>query len=202
MKSYTQLFLMTIKAKNAFSEKSVAVAFTSTQAKEGVSYVVNSFATELGIRTQQRILVADAESLLRAQIHSTNQIAENCQRIGLGNLYLLDIEDEIYSDDENSQQIRIRSEKPTLEQGLKNLQTLRKVFDFILIDCQSLSDSGEAALFAPSVEGVVLVVEANRTRRGQIGNSIRTIKMASGNLIGCVMNKRRYSIPNWLYKRI
>jgi hypothetical protein len=202
MKSYIQLFLTSIKTKNVFADKSIAVAFTSTQSEEGVSYVVNSFASELAIRTRQRVLVADAEKLLKARIFHKEQIAPHCERVGLGSLYLLRSPEDVPRDDQNTQQIQIRNASPKLEQGLNNLQMLRKAFDFILIDCQSLNDSGEVAFIAPATEGVVLVVEANQTRREQVHHSIKEIKMANGNLIGCVMNKRRYSIPNWLYRRI
>jgi hypothetical protein len=215
MKSYLQLFLTSIKAKNIFADKSVAVAFTSTESKEGVSYVVNSFASELATRTRQRILIADAEELLKAQIFHKNQIADHCQRINLGNLYLLESDGKFSSGKSNGdqqlrvksksngdRQLQVKSQFPKLEQGLNNLQILRKTFDFILIDSPALNISDEATLFASAIEGVVLVVEANHTRREQVRNSIKTIKRASGNLIGCVMNKRRYSIPNWLYRRI
>jgi Mrp family chromosome partitioning ATPase len=85
---------------------------------------------------------------------------------------------------------------------LSNLQTLRFVFDFILLDCPSLKASGDAALFAEAANAVIVVVEADRTRKEQVSNTIQTIEMAKGNLIGCVLNKRQYPVPEWLYQRI
>ncbi len=202
MKSYLQLFLTSIKTKNSSPDKSVVVLFTSTESKEGVSYVVNSFAVELAQRTRQRILIADAERLQKTDIFDKAQVTENCQRTDSENLFLLLSEDEFPDESNNGQQLQIRKGNSKLERGLSSLQSLRYAFDFVLVDCSALSVSGDAALLAPSADGVVLVVESNRTRREQVRNSIKTIEMVKGNLLGCVMNKRRYPIPNWIYNRI
>jgi Mrp family chromosome partitioning ATPase len=85
---------------------------------------------------------------------------------------------------------------------LSNLQTLRYSFDFVLLDCPSLKESGDAALFAQAADGVVVVVEADRTRKEQVRSTLNTIEMAEGNLLGCVLNKRQYPIPEWLYQRL
>ncbi len=205
MKSYIQLFLASLKAKSTTAGKSsVVVIFTSTEPKEGVSYVVNSFAMELAQRTRQRVLVADAEDLQKADIFNLSKAAEYCQQIDLPNLFLMlsDDDDEFPNYIGSGEQLQIGTEDTKLERGLKNLQTLRLAFDFILVDCSALSDSGDAALLAPSANGVILVVEANRIRREQVRNSLKTIGMVNGNFLGCVMNKRRYPIPNWLYHRM
>jgi Mrp family chromosome partitioning ATPase len=82
------------------------------------------------------------------------------------------------------------------------LQALSAVFDYTLIDCPSIKDSYEAAMLAPGVDGVVLVVEADRTKRDQIQRAQQTIEMANGNLLGLVLNKRRYVVPRWLYRKL
>jgi MinD-like ATPase involved in chromosome partitioning or flagellar assembly len=103
---------------------------------------------------------------------------------------------------ENSFQLQPKSSDSEIDRGLSNLQTLRFVFDFVLLDCPSLAASGDAALFARSVNGVIVVVEAERTRKEQVRSTLQTIEMAKGNLLGCVLNKRQYPVPNWLYRRI
>ena len=86
----------------------------------------------------------------------------------------------------------------TAEYGLGNVQALRIVFDYVLIDCPALSVSDEAALLASSVDGVVLVVQAERTRHEQIRHAAQTLEMANGKMLGLVLNKRRYQLPRWL----
>jgi Mrp family chromosome partitioning ATPase len=62
--------------------------------------------------------------------------------------------------------------------------------------------SSEAAVLGSSVDGVAVVVEAGQTRRGEILNAQRTIENAGGEFLGFVLNKRRYPVPEWLYKRL
>lgn len=203
MKSYLQLFISSIKAKNASPGRSVAVIFTSSEPGEGVSYVVNSFAAQLATKTRQRTVIADAGTLQKADIFHYSRVAHVCEPTHLPNLFVLPRQ---IADDPapagNGMDLRIDNRATKLERGINNLQTLRFAFDFVLLDCSSLKTSSDAALIAPSADGVVLVVEANRTRRNQVKNSLQTIERANGKLIGCIMNKRRYPVPNWLYKRI
>jgi Mrp family chromosome partitioning ATPase len=46
----------------------------------------------------------------------------------------------------------------------------------------------------------VLVVEAGVTNKDQIERAARVIRETGGTLLGCVLNKRRYPIPGWLYR--
>ncbi len=154
-------------------------------------------------KTRQRTVIADAGTLQRADIFHYSRVAHVCEPTYLPNLFVLPPG----FDDEpapagNGMDLRLSSRATKLERGINNLQTLRFAFDFVLLDCSSLQTSGDAALIAPSADGVVLVVEANRVRREQVKNSLKTIERANGNVIGCVMNKRRYPVPNWIYKRI
>ena len=64
------------------------------------------------------------------------------------------------------------------------------------------TDSQEVLNLAPLVDGVIVVVEANRTRRSQIAFLERIIAGARGHVLGHVLNKRTYAIPPWLYRRL
>jgi Mrp family chromosome partitioning ATPase len=86
--------------------------------------------------------------------------------------------------------------------GLNSVDALRVSFDNILIDCGPLHDSSDAAVLASCVDGVVIVVEAGRSRRDQVVNAQRTIEQAGGKFLGFVLNKRRYPVPEWLYRRL
>jgi Mrp family chromosome partitioning ATPase len=52
------------------------------------------------------------------------------------------------------------------------------------------------------VDGVVLVVEAEKTRWPVAENVRDKIKGSGGNILGIVLNKRRYYIPEWVYKKL
>lgn len=200
MNSHLQVFLNGIEQGKA-SGKCTIVALTSATPKEGVSYVTQSFAVELAERTGKRTLIADAAGLQRVDMLHFNQVSKFCSTTDVANLYVFSPDGREKATDDNRHLLATKR-KSELAQGLDNLQTLRFVFDYVFLDCGALRKSDIAALLAPSVDGVVLVVEAERTRNEQVRKAINTIEAAKGNLLGCVLNKRRYSVPNWIYSRI
>lgn len=202
MHSYLQIFLSGMQAGNKASDKSVCVAFTSSLPQEGVSFVTQSFAVELAKRTRRRTVIVDVNTLQRVDIFHYSRIAKFCLKTDVPNLYVLQPETEILPEEENGRQLQPLAGDSEFDRGLSNLQTLRYSFDFVLLDCPSLKDSGDAALFASAADGVVVVVEADRTRKEQVRSALNTIEMAKGNLLGCVLNKRQYPVPEWLYQRL
>lgn len=82
------------------------------------------------------------------------------------------------------------------------LPRLHDRYDCVLVDCGSLEASVDLLRFAPLSDGVVLVVEAGRTTKEQIDRAAQVIREAKGKLLGFVLNKRRYPIPGWLYRRL
>ena len=201
MEAYLQLFLKTIQTNNSTRSKCVVIAFTSSNSGEGVSYVAESFAIEISKRTGKRVLIADTNDLQNADLRHYRMVSKNCRKTNVPNLFVL--EDKISGENESSTpEIQVFNDESGLDRATYNLQTLRFCFDFVLLDCSALSVSSDAAMLASKVDGVVVVVEANRTNKEQVRNVLNTIESAQGNLMGCVLNKRQYSVPNWLYKRL
>ncbi len=77
---------------------------------------------------------------------------------------------------------------------------LRERYDCVLLDCGALDSSVDLLRLAPAADGVVLVVEAGRAGKEQVNRAAHVITEAQGTLLGFVLNKRRYPIPNWLYR--
>ena len=77
---------------------------------------------------------------------------------------------------------------------------LKRSFSHIIVDCASLKSSSDALIIAPMVDSVVLVVEADRTTKEQVTWAQRTIEKANGKLLGVVLNKRRYPIPELIHR--
>lgn len=202
MDSYLQLFLRGIKPGGKPGSAST-VAFTSTVPGEGVSYVTQSYALELARRTRRKTLIADIAVLQKIDIFNYGQATRHCCQTDVPYLYVLqETAEENARQTDQSQALAPHTAGSELDQGLSNLQTLRFVFDFILVDCSSMKESADAAFFASAVDGVILVVEADKTRKEQVRNVLASMEMAEANVLGCVLNKRRYAIPNWLYRRI
>jgi Mrp family chromosome partitioning ATPase len=75
---------------------------------------------------------------------------------------------------------------------------LRSEFDHTIIECPSLKVSGDLLSVAPFVDGVLLVVEANRTRRDEPRLAGQSIAAVGGKLLGFILNKQTPEMPEWL----
>jgi protein-tyrosine kinase len=82
------------------------------------------------------------------------------------------------------------------------LHKVRGFFDYVIIDAPLLASHPETLLLSQKADGVILVIESEKTRRQPALWAKKQIEMAGGRLLGVVLNKRRHRIPNWLYKRI
>lgn len=82
------------------------------------------------------------------------------------------------------------------------LSQLRDRFSYILFDCPSLRETNDVLSLASLVDGVVLVVEANRTSRRRISYLEQAIERSGGTSLGFILNKRTYPIPDWLFRRL
>ena len=83
-----------------------------------------------------------------------------------------------------------------------SLERLRDKYQYVLVDCPSLKEAQDAVLLAPLVDGIVLVVEADRTRVEQLSDAEKTLMSAKGKILGHVLNKRAYVVPDWLCRRM
>ena len=81
------------------------------------------------------------------------------------------------------------------------LQKVREFFDYVVIDAPPLAGYPETVLLSRKADGVILVIESEKTRKQSALLAKKQIETAGGKLLGVVLNKRRYRVPSWLYKR-
>jgi Mrp family chromosome partitioning ATPase len=79
---------------------------------------------------------------------------------------------------------------------------LREAFDYVLIDAPPLSTYGDGIALGQLADGLVLVLEANSTRREAASRVAEQLKMAQIRVLGAVLNKRTFPIPEPLYRRL
>lgn len=72
------------------------------------------------------------------------------------------------------------------------LNALTAIADVVLIDSPPLLGVADSSVLAARVDGVVLVLDASRTRAGALQQSVESLRRASATLWGVVLNK----LPN------
>ncbi len=206
MNQHLQVFLKGIEKQNQQRGECAVVAFTSYSPAEGVSYVTQSLGMEISKRMGKRTLIADAERLAQVDVMKYGDISHYCHLTDVPNLWCLPAEEDaderiVEADKNDSQYLQAYGRSP-MEITVNNLQPLRYVFDYILLDCPAISVSDEISFLVPETDGVMIVVEADQTKHEQIQNARQTIERAEGNLLGFILNKRQYTVPNWIYNRL
>jgi Mrp family chromosome partitioning ATPase len=84
----------------------------------------------------------------------------------------------------------------------KRVAELRREFDYLLIDAPPLIAYADAMAIGRLVDGVVLVLEANETRREAALQVTENLRMSKIPVLGAVLNNRTFPIPAALYKRL
>ena len=77
---------------------------------------------------------------------------------------------------------------------------LKQRFDLILIDSPPANISPSSLAFSRKMDGVVLVLEAEKTRWQVVESVKEKIIKNGGKILGVVLNKRKYYIPKFIYK--
>lgn len=82
------------------------------------------------------------------------------------------------------------------------LAAFRNEFFFTIIDAPPFLDSVDVAHLASPTDGLVLVVESRRLKHEIIKNGVENLKSHGVDVLGAVLNKRVFDIPNSIYKRL
>ena len=82
------------------------------------------------------------------------------------------------------------------------LKTMRASFDYVILDAPPVTVFSDAQILGRQVDGVILIVESGKTRRQVALKAKLDIEAAGGNFLGVVLNKRKFYIPKWIYRRL
>jgi hypothetical protein len=83
-----------------------------------------------------------------------------------------------------------------------HLSRLRREFEFSIVEGPPAGESSEAAALGRSADGIILVLEAHRTRRAAARTIIGTLEAADVSVLGTVLSGRRFPIPEGIYRRL
>lgn len=88
---------------------------------------------------------------------------------------------------------------PTLS-GL--IDEMKADAEWILFNSPPVSACNDAITLSNKVDGVVLVVQAERTRWEVAQSAKERLQGGNANVLGVVLNDRRMHIPGWIYRRL
>ncbi len=189
------------------SKKLRVLAITGSHRHEGVSTVAANLAISLAWLGQGDVLLIDA-NLCHPLVHKMFKtrlspgLAETLANGG-GNGNAIS-PSRVHGPHVLSAGIAKRSFSQILDsrEFRKLLNAMKKNYRFIVLDLPAVNEASWTIRLARLCDGVCLVVEAERSRWEVAQNTKEQLLTSKANVLGVVLNKRRFHIPEWLYKTL
>jgi hypothetical protein len=197
---YNTLLYTVFQQPHERDSTGIVIALSSANPGEGVTYVTRALVKELGNCDLTSVAGINARFLRR--LHEPTLEAFRKSLSGSAPRF----KDTAGEAEVSDNSLAVKEGRGPWEGSWQYrrdcINLLRDEFDYTVIDCPSLKESGDLLSVAPFVDGVILVIEANRTRREQLWHAEQSVAAARGKLLGYVLNKRTYNVPGWLYRRL
>jgi len=91
---------------------------------------------------------------------------------------------------------------PTSDRLRSRIVELGDEFDHLLINAPPAGSSADAVLLGQIADGLILILEANSTRRETARRVTETLEAAKITVLGAVLNNRTFPIPEALYRKL
>jgi capsular exopolysaccharide synthesis family protein len=183
------------------------VMATAAVHEEGCTTILSALAFNLTVRGSARVLVVDA-NLRRPAISRIFGVSED---VGLHQILAGRVEAGMTISGTAFPGLSVLPLGPGQilpaqvfgSNGLGGLLgTIKEHYDYVLVDAPPLLSVPEVAVLGAEVDGVMLVARAGRTKRQALVKARHLLERSGANLLGLVLNRRRYAIPAAVYKRV
>jgi Mrp family chromosome partitioning ATPase len=198
---------LAVRLANAVDGPLFSVGFSACAAGEGTTAVARAVAHWLQAGLGRRVVLVDA-NLAAARLHLEFQTprAPGLTDLLAGRSTLHEVVREVGDDGLHL----ITGGSPTHEalraldgQTLDSLiERLRETYDMAIFDCAPLSNGTETFLLAKRLDGLVMVLAAERTRWESGARLIEQLRDGGVNVLGAALNRKKFFIPRALYKRL
>ena len=184
-----------------------ALLFTSSAREEGATTLAVNYAKMVAMQRQETVLLCEmnARYPVFAELFSIDgtigigdvlsgqqPLSSIVRRVSEYNLSLAPIG---RLDPTSMQLLLARMFPRLLEQALAE-------YTMVILDAPAITIAPETPPMSPLVDGVVLVVQTGKTKREVIQRSMNAISQQEGKVLGIILNRKKYYIPEFLYKRV
>ena len=195
-----------INSLRSSTQKNKVIQFMSTDGEQGTSTIVLELARVAALKYTKSVLLLDAdlrkldqepfnitlEHSLEETIRAGDPVDKALYQIANSSLFLSRLF-------KGSGSIRQFLDPSGIDDLLENLRTR---FDFIFIDSPPENVFSIGLATSTSVNGVILVLDAEKTCLDGAKNITDKITNKGGKVLGVVVNKQRNHIPEFISKRL
>jgi len=185
------------------------IMFTSAIAGEGKTTIVAFLARMLALGEADRVLLVDC-AVVNPEIHTLFGL-DNDRGILDYLSGTVPFEEVIRKVDEGVLDIVTTGTRrgADITQPLFNsermstfIKATREMYDYVLIDTSAVMDAPETPIIGSFVTGSVIVVQSGKTKREVIKRAMLMIEKLGGRFLGTVLNRKKYYIPEFIYRRV
>jgi Mrp family chromosome partitioning ATPase len=196
-----------INSLRSDTQKNKVIQFMSAQKEEGTSTIAEELAKVAALKYNKSVLLLDAdlrkldqqlffnitlEHSLEETIRAGDPVDKALYQIRNSSLFL----SRFFKDSGSIRQFLAPSDIDDL------LEKLRTRFDFIFIDSAPENVFSIGLATSTSVNGVILVLDAEKTCLDAAKNITDKITNKGGKVLGVVVNKQRNYIPEFISERL
>jgi len=189
-----------------YSTQNKVIQFMGSRKEEGTSTIAREFAMTVVSKYSKSVLLLDAdlrkpgqhpffniksEHSLEEIIREGDPVDKALYQVANSSLFL----SQLFKGSDSTCQFLDSS-------GIDDLLEKLKRFDFIIIDSPPATSFSIDLATSGLVNGVVLVLEAEKTRWPVAKSITDRITNNGGRILGVVFNKQRRYIPGFIYKRL
>lgn len=195
-----------IEAQLGAKRKRVLV-FTSALHEEGVTTLAASYARLLALHGGERVLLLElnarrpslaARLALAGREGVTHYFSQQMPIASLTQPAPRGGFDVIHIGEPNPTKIQVN-----LERALPRiLEEAQRTHDTVIVDAPPVVICPETPPITRHADGVVMVVLTGRTKREIVQRSINLVRQFEGRVLGVALNRKRYYIPEFLYRRL
>lgn len=176
---------------SSFNKQLKTMLITSSEKEEGKSTVSGNLALSFA-QNNKKIILVDCD-LRRPSIHRKFKISN---LIGLSEVLIgkISLEETVQRYNDNldilsSGKIPPNPSEMLSSNAMNNLiKTLKEKYDIVILDSAPLQAVTDAQILATKVDGTILVVRAERTKKESIIESKNRLDKVGANIIGTVLN--------------
>jgi protein-tyrosine kinase len=184
------------------------VLFVGSRTGEGTSTMVRELARVASLKLGKSVLIVDLDrSRPELKYFINARLDYNLEEIINGEVPIEKAfchieEDKLYVSPLFQQSMRNPQALDTAKTSNSFWDQLRNRFDLVIIDSPPATLYSDGPYIARQADGVILVVEAEKTSWPVVLSVKEKILKHGGNILGIVFNKRRFYIPRFIYKRL
>lgn len=182
-----------------------AVLFAGLDDEVGCASTCVRVAEILAARAEGPVCVVDANFRTPSLheyfgVENANGLAESTVEAGAIQTFAQQVpEPDLWFLPSGNAQLRFNA----MADGLRvRMEELRNTFRYVVIHSGALRLETNAVLLTRWTDGIVLVVEANKTRKDVVRRAREILAAANVKVLGIVLNNRTFPIPDALYHRL